>query len=55
MVFITPKIIKSSRDFAGVGGQLAAKMLGERKQDDFISAERREVVSQALGMYEVTQ
>ena len=55
LVFITPKIIKSSRDFAGVGGQLAAKMLGERKQDDFISAERREVVSQALGMYEVTQ
>ena len=52
LVFITPKIIKSSRDFAGVGGQLAAKMLGERKQDDFISAERTEVVSQALGMHE---
>lgn len=58
LVFITPKIIKSSRDFAGGGRQLPAKMLGERKQDDFISAstalgpERTEVVSQALGMYE---
>lgn len=60
LVFITPKIIKSSRDFAGGGRQLSARMLGERKQDDFISgersrtisAERQEVVSQALGMYE---
>lgn len=60
LVFITPKIIKSSRDLAGGGRQLAAKMLGERKQDDFISgersrtigAERQESVSQALGMYE---
>lgn len=52
LVFITPKIIKSSRDFAGGGRQLSTRMLGERKQDDFISAERQEVVSQALGMYE---
>ena len=69
LVFITPRIMKSSQDFIG-GHQLPAKTLGERKQDDFISsasaslgadakrgprtisAERQQVISQALGMYE---
>ena len=52
LVFITPKIIKSSRDFTAGGRQLPVKMLGERKQDDFTIARRQEVVSQALGISE---
>lgn len=53
LVFITPKIIKSSPDFTGAGRQLVPKMLGERKQDDFISTDRQEIVSQTLGRYEI--
>lgn len=37
LVFITPKIMKSSQDFMG-GRQLPAKISAERKQDDFTNA-----------------
>ena len=51
LVFITPRIMKSSQDFIG-GRQLPAKMPEERKQDDFTSAERQQIISRALWMHE---
>lgn len=60
LVFITPKIIKSSAPSARSGSFGAPKRLGERKQDELISPsaalaagpQRREIVSQALKAYE---
>ena len=57
LVFITPRIMKSSARVAMAGGDgnpfTAPKTLGERKQDDFISSgARRETMSRTLGAYE---
>lgn len=60
LVFITPKIIKSSVPSARGGSFAAPRRLSERKQDEFIAPssaltqdpKRNEIVSRALGMYE---
>lgn len=60
LVFITPKIIKSSVPSARGRSLTASKGFGERKQDEFIgssaalatSPQRSEILSQALKAYE---
>jgi general secretion pathway protein D len=60
LVFITPKIIKSSLPSARGRSLSASGRFGERKQDEFIGhsaglaqeTKRNEIVSRALGMYE---
>lgn len=60
LVFITPKIMRGSGQLAAGVNPMVSKMLGGRKQDEFISGstalspgpERQEIVSRALGRYE---
>ncbi len=54
IVFITPKIVKSQAQMF-TANPSTRKILGERQQDSFISAERKEIIAQSLGTYEAAK